>query len=34
MEVAAHIISLERIGTLDRWIRADPDGYLEFGSAT
>ena len=27
MEVAEHIISLER-SALDRWIRADPDGYL------
>jgi ketosteroid isomerase-like protein len=27
MDVAAHIISLERTA-LDRWIRADPDGYL------
>jgi ketosteroid isomerase-like protein len=28
MNVAEHIISLER-SALDRWIRADPDGYLE-----
>ena len=28
MDVAAHIISLER-SALDRWIRADPDGYLD-----
>jgi ketosteroid isomerase-like protein len=27
MDVAEHIISLER-SALDRWIRADPDGYL------
>ena len=27
MNVAEHIISLER-SALDRWIRADPDGYL------
>jgi uncharacterized protein (TIGR02246 family) len=27
MDVAAHIISLER-SALDRWVRADPDGYL------
>jgi uncharacterized protein (TIGR02246 family) len=27
MDAAAHIISLER-SALDRWIRADPDGYL------
>jgi uncharacterized protein (TIGR02246 family) len=27
MDVARHIISLER-SALDRWIRADPDGYL------
>jgi ketosteroid isomerase-like protein len=27
MDVAQHIISLER-SALDRWIRADPDGYL------
>lgn len=27
MNVAEHIISLERTA-LDRWIRADPDGYL------
>jgi ketosteroid isomerase-like protein len=27
MKVAEHIISLER-SALDRWIRADPDGYL------
>jgi ketosteroid isomerase-like protein len=27
MDVADHIISLER-SALDRWIRADPDGYL------
>ena len=27
MDIAQHIISLER-GALDRWIRADPDGYL------
>lgn len=27
MEVAEHIISLER-AALDRWITADPDGYL------
>ena len=27
MSVAEHIISLER-SALDRWIRADPDGYL------
>ena len=27
MDVAEHIISLER-AALDRWIRADPDGYL------
>ena len=27
MDVAKHIISLER-SALDRWIRADPDGYL------
>src|SRR5262245_782899 len=28
MNVAEHIISLER-SALDRWIRADPDGYLD-----
>jgi len=28
MDVANHIIALER-AALDRWIRADPDGYLE-----
>ena len=28
MDVAEHIIALER-SALDRWIRADPDGYLE-----
>jgi ketosteroid isomerase-like protein len=27
MDLAAHLISLER-SALDRWIRADPDGYL------
>jgi ketosteroid isomerase-like protein len=27
MDVTEHIISLER-SALDRWIRADPDGYL------
>ena len=27
MDVAEHIVSLER-SALDRWIRADPDGYL------
>ncbi len=27
MDVAEHILSLER-SALDRWIRADPDGYL------
>src|SRR5262245_46362893 len=27
MNVAEHVISLER-AALDRWIRADPDGYL------
>jgi uncharacterized protein (TIGR02246 family) len=27
MDVAEHIVSLER-DALDRWIRADPDGYL------
>ena len=27
MDVSQHIISLER-SALDRWIRADPDGYL------
>ena len=27
MDIVKHIISLER-GALDRWIRADPDGYL------
>src|SRR5919202_28870 len=27
MDVARHIISLER-SALDRWIHADPDGYL------
>jgi ketosteroid isomerase-like protein len=27
MDVTQHIISLER-SALDRWIRADPDGYL------
>ena len=27
MDTAEHIISLER-SALDRWIRADPDGYL------
>jgi uncharacterized protein (TIGR02246 family) len=27
MNVAEHIISLER-AALDRWVRADPDGYL------
>jgi ketosteroid isomerase-like protein len=27
MDVAEHIISLERMA-LDRWIQADPDGYL------
>ena len=27
MDAAEHIISLER-SALDRWIRADPDGYL------
>ena len=27
MDVSAHIISLER-SALDRWIHADPDGYL------
>ena len=27
MDLAEHIISLER-SALDRWIRADPDGYL------
>ena len=27
MNVAQHVISLER-SALDRWIRADPDGYL------
>ena len=27
MDVSAHIVSLER-SALDRWIRADPDGYL------
>ena len=27
MNVAEHIIALER-GALDRWVRADPDGYL------
>lgn len=27
MDVAEHVISLER-SALDRWIRADPDGYL------
>ena len=27
MDVSRHIISLER-SALDRWIRADPDGYL------
>jgi len=27
MDVTKHIISLER-GALDRWVRADPDGYL------
>jgi hypothetical protein len=27
MDIATHIVSLER-GALDRWIRADPDGYL------
>ena len=27
MDVAQHVISLER-GALDRWIHADPDGYL------
>ena len=26
-DVAAHIISLER-SALDRWVKADPDGYL------
>jgi hypothetical protein len=26
-DVAKHIISLER-SALDRWVRADPDGYL------
>lgn len=35
MDVAEHIISLER-SALDRWIRADPDGYLSLyaGDAT
>jgi ketosteroid isomerase-like protein len=28
MNVAEHVISLER-SALDRWIQADPDGYLE-----
>src|SRR5690349_17705472 len=28
MNVAEHIISLER-SALDRWIRGDPDGYLQ-----
>lgn len=28
MNVAEHIMSLER-AALDRWVRADPDGYLE-----
>jgi ketosteroid isomerase-like protein len=28
MDVAEHIIALER-SALDRWIRADPDGYLD-----
>jgi hypothetical protein len=27
MNLAEHIVSLER-SALDRWIRADPDGYL------
>src|SRR5262245_35957720 len=27
MSVAEHILSLER-AALDRWVRADPDGYL------
>ena len=27
MDLAEHIVSLER-SALDRWIRADPDGYL------
>ena len=27
MDIAEHIVSLER-SALDRWIRADPDGYL------
>ena len=35
MDVAQHIISLER-AALDRWIHADPDGYLNLyaGDAT
>jgi ketosteroid isomerase-like protein len=32
MDVTAHIISLER-SALDRWIRADPDGYLSLYAA-
>ena len=31
MNVAEHIISLER-AALDRWVRADPDGYLNLYS--